>query len=190
MTHPHHLPIAKKEAVAKETIAKEVVANDCDGSQPDRLLQVGDLAKETGKTIRALHLYEELGLLTPHTRSKGRFRLYGPDAVLRVRWISKLQEMGLTLAEITGLCRKWESSESAQGAMGSVRQVFEARLRQARDQIGRLRALEKELVASLEYLDVCGVCDPLRVTSQCESCELHECNHPAPELIRGVQASG
>src|SRR5437773_2734911 len=29
------------------------------------LLKVGELARATGKTVRALHLYEELGLLKP-----------------------------------------------------------------------------------------------------------------------------
>ena len=40
------------------------------------LLRVGDLARQTGKTVRAIHLYEELGLLAPATRSSGGFRLY------------------------------------------------------------------------------------------------------------------
>ena len=40
------------------------------------LLKVGELAKRTGKTVRAIHLYEELGLLAPAVRSKGGFRLY------------------------------------------------------------------------------------------------------------------
>ena len=35
------------------------------------LLKVGELARRTGKTVRAIHLYEELGLLTPAVRSKG-----------------------------------------------------------------------------------------------------------------------
>ena len=42
------------------------------------LLKVGELARRTGKTARAIHLYEELGLLTPAVRSKGGFRLYSP----------------------------------------------------------------------------------------------------------------
>ena len=45
------------------------------------LLKVGELARRTGKTVRAIHLYEELGLLTPAVRSKGGFRLYSGRAV-------------------------------------------------------------------------------------------------------------
>ena len=39
--------------------------------QHSHLLRVGDLARLTGKSVRAIHLYEELGLLQPTTRSSG-----------------------------------------------------------------------------------------------------------------------
>lgn len=176
---PIRLPLAKlAEALPPEPPA------------PERLLQVGDLARESSKTVRALHLYEELGLLTPHARSKGRYRLYGPEALLRVRWISKLQEMGLSLTEITGLVRDWESTESAPRAMGKMRRVFESRLKQTREQLEKLSALETELRASLAYLDDCDNCDPVRTTTRCTGCDLHGCEHPVPELVAGVQSSG
>lgn len=157
---------------------------------PDRLLQVGDLARESGKTVRALHLYEELGLLSPHARSKGRYRLYGPEALLRVRWIGKLQEMGLSLAEVADLVRDWESSESAPRAMDKMRRLYEERLRQTREQLAKLHELERELESSLAYLSDCDSCDPVRSPVQCTGCELHDCTHPAPELVLGVQQSG
>ncbi len=59
------------------------------------LRQIGDLAREAGKTVRAIHLYEELGLLTPAGRSKGRFRLYGRESLVRIRWIGEAPGHGL-----------------------------------------------------------------------------------------------
>ena len=61
------------------------------------LIKVGDLAHRTGKTVRAIHLYEELGLLSPPVRSKGGFRMYSGDGVKRIEWIQKLQDMGFSL---------------------------------------------------------------------------------------------
>ena len=182
MSGHHHLPIASLAELAGHLPVEP--------APPGRLFQVGDLAKETGKTVRALHLYEELGLLLPHGRSKGRYRLYGPDALIRVRWIGKLQEMGLSLAEVSSLVREWEQSDNAPRAMGKVRRVLDARLRQTREQLTRLRDLEHELVASLRYLDVCDVCDPVRVHAQCRSCDLHESGPDAPDLVLGLQANG
>ena len=62
-----------------------------------KLMRVGELAKAVGKTVRAMHLYEELGLLEPRARSDGGFRLYGPEAVDRIHWITKLQAIGFAV---------------------------------------------------------------------------------------------
>jgi DNA-binding transcriptional MerR regulator len=153
------------------------------------LMQIGDLARETGKTVRALHLYEELGLLTPAARSKGRFRLYGPEALVRIRWIGKLQEMGFSLGEIQTIVRQWERIESAPGAMKQMREVYERKLEQTREQRRRLEALEHELQASLHYLDTCeAVCDPQRLLSACQCCDLHDKEEDVPELVAGFRA--
>src|SRR5579883_3398466 len=80
-------------------VAAAEVAASSDPGAP-KALKIGDLALRTGKSVRALHLYEEMGLLTPVGRTTGRFRLYAPDAVLRVEWISKLQDLGFTLPQI------------------------------------------------------------------------------------------
>src|SRR2546426_1084515 len=77
----------------------------------NRLQRVGDLARRTGKTVRAIHLYEELGLLHPQTRSSGGFRLYDERAVERVRWIDLLHGLGFSLQEMRGVLEKWWNSE-------------------------------------------------------------------------------
>ena len=74
-----------------------------------KLMRVGELAKAVGKTVRAMHLYEELGLLEPRARSEGGFRMYGPEAVDRIHWIVTLQAIGFTLAEIQG---SWATSRA------------------------------------------------------------------------------
>jgi DNA-binding transcriptional MerR regulator len=152
------------------------------------LMQIGDLARETRKTVRAIHLYEELGLLSPAARSKGRFRLYSRDALLRIRWIGKLKEMGFSLGDIQLIVRQWERVESAPGAMKRMREVYERKLEDTREQKLRLEALEHELQASLDYLDTCDVCDPQRLLSACECCDLHDKETDVPELVLGFRA--
>lgn len=152
------------------------------------LMQIGDLARETGKTVRAIHLYEELGLLTPAARSKGRFRLYGSEALVRIRWIGKLQEMGFSLGDIQTIVREWEQVEGAPSAMKRMREVYARKLEETREQKRRLEALERELQASLHYLDTCDVCDPQRLLSECDCCDLHDKEADVPELVLGFRA--
>jgi MerR family copper efflux transcriptional regulator len=155
---------------------------------PRDLMKIGDLARETGKTVRAIHLYEELGLLTPAARSKGGFRLYTREALVRIRWIGKLQEMGFSLGDVQTVVRELEDVASAPGAMKRMREVFARKLEETVAQRKRVQALEHELEASLEYLDTCDVCDPQRLLSACHRCDLHDREANVPELVAGCRA--
>ena len=143
-------------------------------------LKIGELAKATGKTQRALRLYEELGLLTPGMRTAGGFRVYGHDSIERVNWIAKLQELGFTLQEIHELM---PSEGAPKEAMARVRAVFAAKQAEVRQQIARLQQLQAELGTSLSYLETCvAECHD----SACSSCHTHD--DKAPSLVEGIRS--
>ncbi|MCU2795897.1 MerR family transcriptional regulator [Enterobacter hormaechei subsp. xiangfangensis] len=64
------------------------------------LIQVGELAKRAGITVRTLHHYEQTGLLLPSARSAAGYRLYNLADVQRLHMIQTLAKAGLELAEI------------------------------------------------------------------------------------------
>jgi len=155
------------------------------------LMQVGDLARESGKTVRAIHLYEELDLLHPAGRSKGRYRLYGPDALVRIRWIGKLQDLGFSLTDIKTIVRDIENERrgSASTAMTKVREVYTKKLDETRAQIARLTALEDEILASLQYLEAChSRCQSGRARHTCQACKHHPREQTVPDLVAGFRA--
>ena len=158
--------------------------------QVGKLLRVGELARCTQKTVRALHLYEELGLLHPAHRTQGNFRLYPPAAVARVEWIGKMQDAGFSLTAIRDFLQEIERENTAPEAMGRVRAVFEAKLSETRDAVQRLQKLEADLTASLAYLDGCRSCQPEHQMTECEACSLH--GHEAerqPLLVAGLHST-
>jgi DNA-binding transcriptional MerR regulator len=155
---------------------------------PPNRLRVGDLAKLTGKTVRALHLYEELGLLRPIERSKGGYRLYGPEAIERVGWIGKLQQIGFSLSEVQELARGLEGTQRGPLAMLRVQKIFAEKLRETRENINRFMALEKDLQQSLAYLEGCFGCEPGELSATCSACgRTHEV--PPPILVSGMHRS-
>lgn len=148
-------------------------------------MKIGQLARKTGKTVRALHLYEELGLLAPE-RSDGGFRLYGPDELARVYWISKLQDMGFKLNQIRGLLDAVAASSSAPEAMQGVRELFQSKLRDTREQIQRLLQLERDIAESLSYLEACRGCGEASTKSCAECGEERHGGIPEPKLVSGI----
>ncbi|MEO6571841.1 MAG: MerR family transcriptional regulator [Ilumatobacteraceae bacterium] len=66
----------------------------------DDLVRVGDLSRTTGLTIRALHHYEEIGLLTHVERTPAGHRIYGRASVERLYRVGLLRRYGLSLGQI------------------------------------------------------------------------------------------
>ena len=66
-------------------------------------LSSGDLARATGTTVRTIRFYEEEGLLKPAVVSDGGHRRYTEDELERLRLISDLRELGLSLCEIRSI---------------------------------------------------------------------------------------
>ena len=161
-----------------------------EGGAGERLLQVGEIAKASGKTVRAIHHYEEVGLLRPHARSKGRYRLYDQASVARVRWIGKLHDLGLSLSQIQAIVRAFEEAESAPGAMGRIKSIYAQKLEETRAQIAHLASLERELAASVAYLDTCDACDPAEIVAACSACSHHGPGEAEPDLVAGVRGKG
>lgn len=69
----------------------------------DKRWKVGDLARVIGLTVRALHHYDDVGLLVPSQRTSGGHRVYGARDVQRLYRILALRRLGLRLDEIASL---------------------------------------------------------------------------------------
>ncbi len=165
-------------------VPERPVPSSTASSDAARDLRIGDLARVTQKTQRALRLYEELGLLTPGDHTVGGFRLYGPDAITRVHWIGKLQELGFTLQQIQGLVAAVADEAVPKEAMGKVRALFLQKLDDVAAQVARLSQLQRELMSSLSYLEECGGCATDATAGQpgaasCSTCTSHDDKAPA-----------
>ncbi|QXJ24223.1 MerR family transcriptional regulator [Actinomadura graeca] len=62
-------------------------------------MRIGELARRTGVSERALRYYEDQGLLRPERRPSG-YRVYGDADVAAVRRIRTLLAAGLSTAQI------------------------------------------------------------------------------------------
>jgi DNA-binding transcriptional MerR regulator len=65
-----------------------------------RSYQVKEVAEMAGVSVRTLHHYDELGLLSPRGRTEAGYRLYAEQDLLRLQQILLGRELGLPLEEI------------------------------------------------------------------------------------------
>ncbi|HVU52129.1 MAG TPA: MerR family transcriptional regulator [Polyangia bacterium] len=65
-----------------------------------RTYQVKEVAALAGVSVRALHHWDEIGLLVPRARTEAGYRLYDDEDLLRLQQILVGRELGLPLEEI------------------------------------------------------------------------------------------
>jgi DNA-binding transcriptional MerR regulator len=64
------------------------------------LLSIGALAERTGLSVRTIRFYSDEGVVPPARRTGAGFRLYGPEALVRLGLVRTLRDLGLDLATI------------------------------------------------------------------------------------------
>ncbi|AUX40481.1 uncharacterized protein SOCE26_018820 [Sorangium cellulosum] len=101
-------------------------------------LKIGELARRTGLTVRALRHYDAIGLLVPSGRSMGGYRLYDRKDVARLYRIQALRRLDLSLADIQDLL---------DNAAGGLSEVVARQVAQLDREILKASALRTHLLA-------------------------------------------
>lgn len=113
------------------------------------LLAIGGLATATGVAVSALRYYDEIGLVAPSTRIGGK-RRFGSEAVGRVNFVRRAQQVGFSLEEIKDIL---------DDTAGAWNDVVAGKLDALRSQRAELDAV----IAMLEEVQLCGC----RIVAEC-----------------------
>lgn len=111
---------------------------------------IGRLAKAVGVNIQTIRYYERRRLLTPSTRTPSGYRVYGDEAVRRLRFIKNAQALGFTLEEIAGLLSLRVDSAAR---CGDVQRRAQAKLTKVEAKLKGLEAMAcvlKSLIRSCQ----------------------------------------
>ncbi|MDQ3896660.1 MAG: heavy metal-responsive transcriptional regulator [Actinomycetota bacterium] len=112
-------------------------------------LTVSKLAEEAGTSADTVRYYERIGLLPETDRSPSGYRLYGDEAVERLRFIKRAQRFGLRLEAIAelldvrgrGLC-----------PCGHTRKLLEDRVAELDEEMASLARLRHDIAEMLQEL--------------------------------------
>ncbi len=98
-------------------------------------------------SVRALHHYDEIGLLTPALRTPSGHRLYQQADIERLQQLLSLRLMGIPLDEVRRLL---------DGAGLSTREVIDLHLARLRQQIAAQNRLAERLTALADHITATG----------------------------------
>jgi DNA-binding transcriptional MerR regulator len=110
-----------------------------------RRYRVKDVSGLSGVSIRTLHHYDQIGLLSPSGRSEVGYRLYSDDDLLRLQQILVQRELGLPLEEI-----RRQLDDPAFDRVASLRRQRVQLLQRAEHTHAMIRALDAVLAQTGE----------------------------------------
>jgi DNA-binding transcriptional MerR regulator len=112
-----------------------------------RRWSIGELARASGLTVRALYHYDEIGLLTAGERTASGHRRYTERDLRRLYRVRALRALGLSLEEIAGVLA--DSTDD----LAMMRDVLTAQLRGLEAHAERLQQLQHQIRGLLGLID-------------------------------------
>lgn len=112
------------------------------------LLQIGDVASQTGLSVDTIRFYERERLLRTAARSNGGFRLFSKSDVDDLAFIRNAQELGFSLQEIRDLVGL---KNTRHPNCSQVEELLEHKIAAVRTKIAALRKLERELRRTMTH---------------------------------------
>jgi DNA-binding transcriptional MerR regulator len=134
-------------------------------------MQIGEVAALAGITVRALHHYDRIGLLSPSERTASGYRRYTPADLDRLHRVLVYRELGFSLEEVATLLDDPDADPAAH--LRRQHRLLQERIERARAMVV---AVEKEMEArqmgiSLtpeERFEVFGENDPAQYADEVE----------------------
>jgi DNA-binding transcriptional MerR regulator len=155
------------------------------------MLTIGRLGTLSGLEPKTLRYYDRVGLVRPAGRTGAGYRMYGEDAVDRLRFIRRAKALGISLADIRRiLAVRDEGAAPCQHVLALVGDNLKkvegqiAQLTRLRGDLRRLqRLLKDEISPETQSAELCPCFELIR--------NFQKPNHrAAPALERTRQAAG
>jgi DNA-binding transcriptional MerR regulator len=151
-----------------------VIGHDATG----RRWSIGELARATGTTVRALHHYDDIGLLRAGERTAAGHRRYTGRDVRRLYRIRALRGLGVPLAAIAA------SLADDGDEVAGMRDLLAEQLRDLTDRAERIQRVVAQLQDLLQRLDSAAMPDPDRFLTVLEMMTVYETHFTADERER------
>jgi len=116
-------------------------------------LKIGEVARRSGLSIKAIRFYSEEGLIHPIGRSEGGYRLFGEEVFAELALIRTLKAMEMPLRDVRGIL---ETRRSGVCACASLQDAIRTRAGEIGQKIAALHDLQLELEALLRRWQDCG----------------------------------
>lgn len=141
-------------------------------SATKNLLQIGEVAKRAGTTLRTVRYYLELGFIEAAERSPGGFYLFESSEVDKVRFIQQMKELGLPLKDIKALYMIRKEKRRGHDAYPLVLERLVKHRAAVEKKINEYSKLKRELDEAIILVNECDGCEKKPTRENCLACRI------------------
>jgi DNA-binding transcriptional MerR regulator len=109
--------------------------------------QIGELANSLELSTRTIRYYEEIGLLNSVKRIEGGKRIYTDKDFQRLRFITRLKHLGLTLSEMLELEDIYQIHRTDRKVLSRLLELLDAHTVKIDERINSLNKLRADIVS-------------------------------------------
>jgi DNA-binding transcriptional MerR regulator len=109
-------------------------------------VQIGEVADMLGITTRTIRYYEEFGIMEAPQRLDGGRRIYSKEDIVRLKFILKLKELGITLKEMQELADIYKIHKDSDKLMPRLLQILDMHIQKIDEKISKLSSLRQDIV--------------------------------------------
>ena len=120
--------------------------------EESKYYQIGELARQVGLTTRTIRYYEEIGLLNSVKRVEGGKRIYTDKDHQRLKFIKRLKDLGLTLAEMHELEDIYQIHRTNRRVLPRLLELLEQHANRIDERIQNLNKLKTEIITYQERI--------------------------------------
>lgn len=113
-------------------------------------MNIGQVSKATGVSLRMIRHYEGIGLMPPPDRRDNGYRDYPARSIERLRFIANARDLGFSVDEISTLLSLWDDRTRASSEVKAIA------LDHAKDLARKTAALEAMRRTLLDLAEGCS----------------------------------
>lgn len=129
-------------------------------------MNIGQAADQSGVSAKMIRYYEQIGLISPPSRTDSNYRVYGAEEVHVLRFIKRARTLGFSVEETSVLLGLWQDRSRASA---EVREIASTHIGALEIKIAELQGMVKTLshlvhCCAGDYRPDCPILDDLAGT--------------------------